>query len=59
MNTGETIISVSHVSKSYGSVRALEDVSLTVSRGEIFGLIGPYGTLTYTIGKFHKSTIYW
>ena len=44
MNTGETIISVSHVSKSYGSVRALEDVSLTVSRGEIFGLIGPDGS---------------
>ena len=44
MNTGETIISVSHVNKSYGSVRALEDVSLTVSRGEIFGLIGPDGS---------------
>lgn len=51
MNTGETIISVSHVSKSYGSVRALEDVSLTVSRGEIFGLIGPDGSGKSTLSR--------
>ena len=31
------------VSKSYGAVRALEGVSLAVSRGEMFGLIGPDG----------------
>ena len=31
------------VGKSYGAVRALERVSLAVSRGEMFGLIGPDG----------------
>jgi ABC-2 type transport system ATP-binding protein len=31
------------VSKAYGSVRALHDVSFTVARGEMFGLIGPDG----------------
>ena len=36
-------IEVSHVSKSYGEVKALDDVSFTVSKGEVFGLIGPDG----------------
>jgi ABC-2 type transport system ATP-binding protein len=31
------------VSKSYGAVRALADVSFTVARGEMFGIIGPDG----------------
>ena len=38
----EAII-VSHVSKSYGKVKALQDVSFTVRKGEVFGLIGPDG----------------
>jgi len=37
------VIEVSHVSKSYGSVKALDDVSFSVSEGEVFGLIGPDG----------------
>ncbi len=31
------------LSKSYGSVRALTDLSLTVEQGEIFGFLGPNG----------------
>ena len=36
-------IEVHHVSKSYGRVKALDDVSFTVDKGEVFGLIGPDG----------------
>jgi ABC-2 type transport system ATP-binding protein len=36
-------ILVSHLSKSYGSTRAVDDISLQVEQGEIFGLIGPDG----------------
>ena len=36
-------IEVNNVSKSYGSVKALDDVSFTVGKGEVFGLIGPDG----------------
>jgi len=36
-------IEVNHISKSYGKVQALKDVSFSVDRGEIFGLIGPDG----------------
>lgn len=38
----ESII-VNNISKSYGKVKALQDVSFSVDRGEVFGLIGPDG----------------
>ena len=37
------MIDVQHISKSYGKVQALSDVSFSVGRGEVFGLIGPDG----------------
>ena len=36
-------IEVNHISKSYGRVQALQDVSFSVGKGEVFGLIGPDG----------------
>lgn len=39
----EKSVSVADVSKHYGSVQALDGVSLDVGRGELFGLIGPDG----------------
>lgn len=36
-------INVSDVSKRYGSVTALDSISFSVDRGEMFGLIGPDG----------------
>ena len=36
-------IDVQHISKSYGKVKALDDVSFAVQKGEVFGLIGPDG----------------
>ena len=36
-------IEVKNISKSYGKVRALSDVSFAVGKGEVFGLIGPDG----------------
>ena len=37
------MIVLDHVSKRYGAVAAISDLSLTVERGEMFGLIGPDG----------------
>ena len=36
-------ITAQHISKSYGGIKALSEVSLTVENGELFGLIGPDG----------------
>ena len=38
-----TAIQVNNISKSYGKVRALDSVSFSVEKGEVFGLIGPDG----------------
>ncbi len=37
------VLEIAGVSKSYGSHRALDDVDLTVPRGQIVGLLGPNG----------------
>ena len=36
-------VEVNHISKSYGKVQALQDVTFSVEKGEVFGLIGPDG----------------
>ncbi len=37
------VIKVHNLYKSYGNVQVLEDVSLTVKKGEVFGLLGANG----------------
>ena len=37
-------VSVHHLSKKYGRVTALHDVSFEVEQGEIYGIIGPDGS---------------
>ena len=41
---GGPIVSVERVSKRYGRVAAVSDVSLDVRRGEVLGLLGPNGS---------------
>jgi len=38
------VLSLSHISKSYGPVRALRDVSFTVPESSVFGILGPNGS---------------
>jgi ABC-2 type transport system ATP-binding protein len=37
------MIQVEHLVKHYANVRAVDDVSMSVGQGEIFGLLGPNG----------------
>ena len=37
------VVELSHLTKRYGDLTALDDVSLTIGRGEIVGLLGPNG----------------
>lgn len=41
--TGETMIDVRHVQKRFGSFYAVNDISFSVRRGEVFGLLGANG----------------
>ncbi len=42
-------ISLQHISKSYGDLKAVDDISFEVKEGELFGLIGPDGAGKTTI----------
>ena len=39
----EALLDARSIGKRFGGVRALHDVSLSIRRGEIYGLIGPNG----------------
>ena len=47
-----SILEVSNVSKSFGGVKANVDVSMSVEKGTIVGLIGPIGPIKPTIVPF-------
>jgi ABC-2 type transport system ATP-binding protein len=38
------VLSIDHLSKNYGAVRALSDVSFKVDKGTVFGILGPNGS---------------
>src|SRR5579872_2711042 len=38
------LLQTEHLTKSYGDFRALDDLNLSVARGEIVGLLGPNGS---------------
>ena len=40
-----TVIEVRGLHKEYGDTVAVDDVSFTVSEGEIFGILGPNGEI--------------
>ena len=37
------VIEVEHLVKTYGPVRAVDDISFEVGTGEVFGMLGPNG----------------
>jgi ABC-2 type transport system ATP-binding protein len=39
----ENVIEISHLTKCYGAKTAVNDLNLTIRKGEVFGLLGPNG----------------
>ncbi len=57
----EELLRVEGVSKTFESVRAVDDVSFSVGRGEILGFLGPNGagkttTIRMILGIFHPDS---
>lgn len=53
------LLSLNHISKKYGTFTALNDVSFSIKKGEIFGYIGPNGagkttTMKIIVGLIHN-----
>jgi ABC-type sugar transport system ATPase subunit len=49
--SGETILEIDGLFKSYGAVRALSDASLTLTRGEVLAILGDNGAGKSTLVK--------
>ena len=43
MTTYTSAVEISHLRKTYGNLVAVDDVSVSVAEGEIFGILGPNG----------------
>ena len=43
MTTYSSAVEISHLRKTYGNLVAVDDVSVSVAEGEIFGILGPNG----------------
>lgn len=57
MNSGDNILELKHISKYYPGVTALNDVSLSIRRGEIHALVGENGAGKSTLIKTCSGAI--
>lgn len=54
----EKILEIRNLSKNYGKVKALSGLSLSIDRGQVFGLLGPNGSgKTTTLGIVLGATL--
>ncbi len=45
------VLRIEHLSKSYGKITAVDDLSLTIEKGNVYGILGPNGSgKTTTLG---------
>ena len=47
------IIQIDHLSKSYGDVQAVKDISFFVEKGKLFAFLGPNGAGKVNNDQYH------
>ena len=55
--TGDLAIDVRGLSKEFRSVRAVDDVTLSIGKGEVFGLVGPDGAGKSTLIRMMATVL--
>ena len=40
----ETILTINHLTKKYGGLTAVNDLSFTIKKGNVYGILGPNGS---------------
>lgn len=54
----EKVLEINNLSKNFGNVKALSGLNLSISKGEVFGLLGPNGSgKTTTLGIVLGATL--
>ena len=51
MDNQEVLLKVEHLSQHFGPVKAVDDVSFEIRKGEVFGLVGESGCGKTTTGR--------
>ncbi len=51
IKNGETLLRVEHLCQYFGNVKAVDDVSFDIKKGEVFGLVGESGCGKTTTGR--------
>jgi ABC-2 type transport system ATP-binding protein len=51
LSEGSAMIDISDLTKTYGNIRAVDNIAFSVAKGEVFGLLGPNGAGKTTMIK--------
>jgi len=54
---GNPFVVADHVHKAFGEITAVDDISFTLERGELFGLLGPNGAGKTTLIRMLSTVI--
>ena len=58
MKKGNIVLEISNLKKYYGKIRGVEDVSIRLTKGEVYGFIGPNGAGKSTTIRALMNLIY-
>ena len=56
---GRPAAEIAHLRKTYGALVAVDDVSFSVTEGEIFGILGPNGAGKTTAVECSAKRFFW